>query len=95
MRDIDIVLELHTRADKLEHFGFTSRHFTPDFIEQLKSEMPAVVKEACRDHDLDKIKPTSQILTRLQKRIVKNRKMLDEDSSDSDSDDKVEWQKDA
>eukprot|EP00957_Ditylum_brightwellii_P172615 13140662-Ditylum_brightwellii.AAC.1 len=49
MRDIDIVLELHTHADKLEHFGFT-RHFTPDFIKQLKSEMPAVVKEACRDH---------------------------------------------
>eukprot|EP00957_Ditylum_brightwellii_P024914 1883992-Ditylum_brightwellii.AAC.1 len=57
--------------------------------------MPAVVKKTCCDHDFDKINPTHQYLTYLQKRIVKNRKMLDKDCSDSDSDDKVEWQKDA
>ena len=92
MRDIDIVLELHARADELEHFGF-ERYFTHAFIKQFKGEIPALMREARRDHYLGKIKPNRFYPTRLQKRIVKNRRLLDAESSDVDNDDdEVEWQ---
>ena len=47
--DTDIVLELHTRADKLIHFGY-HRQFNAKFFSGLKREMRKLVKEAQCDH---------------------------------------------
>ncbi|KAL7540988.1 hypothetical protein ACHAXR_010540 [Thalassiosira sp. AJA248-18] len=79
-----ILLELHTRAEKLKYFHF-DRHFTPAFFKGLKDEMQDVVRAAKKDHDLDKIKPTRQYLTRLQRRIKRNKM----------SEDAVDWKHDA
>lgn len=79
-----IVTELYYLARKLEHFRY-DRHFHDKFFKGLFEEMPKLVREAKMDHDLDKIKPTRKYMTRLQRRIKRN-KMLEKD---------VDWKKDA
>ena len=49
----DIVTKLHFLADKLGVFNYS--HFSDTFIARLKKEMWGVVKEAKRDHDLERI----------------------------------------
>ena len=84
MNDADIVTVLHYWADKLTAFGY--RHFNDKFIKNLKKEMPSLVKEAKRDHDLDRIPSSRQYQTRMQRRI--KRKNLPTDSS-------LDWRNDA
>ena len=61
--DADIVTQLHLLIDKLKSFGY--KCFTEGFLRQLKKELPQVVKEADRDHDLDRIDCSKQFLTRI------------------------------
>ena len=65
--DAEVVTKLHLLIDKLTHFGY--KRFTECFLRQLKKELPQVVKEADRDHDLDRIDCSKQFRTRMQKRI--------------------------
>ena len=74
--DAEIVTKLHLLIDKLIYFGY--KQFTERFIKQLKKEIPEVVKEADRDHDLDRIDCSTQFKTRMQRRI--KRKKLNKDS---------------
>jgi hypothetical protein len=76
LSDADIVTVNYHRADKLDFFRY--RHFDDNFKQQLRHEMPRLVREAKRDHDLDRIPPSKEYKTRLQKRI--RRKKLDDDA---------------
>ena len=67
----EIVTKLHYLADKLIYFKYDA-YFTEGFIKRLKKELPDVVKEAKRDHDLDRIKGNKQYHTRLQKRMKRH-----------------------
>ena len=78
--DTEIVTKLHYLADKLMMYQYES-HFTEGFIRRLKKEIPDVVKEAKRDHDLERIQGNKQYHTRLQKRM-KRYKILNEDDMD-------------
>ena len=70
--DANIVTRLHLLADsKLVHFGYT--HFTEEFIVELKKEIPKVVAEANRGHDLDMISPSKLFESRMQKQIKKKK----------------------
>ena len=71
MTTADIPTVLDDLANKLTAFGF--RHFDEKFLKKLKKEMPALVKEAKANHDLDSIPPTRKYQTRLQKRIRKKK----------------------
>ena len=51
----EIVTKLHYLADKLIYFKYDA-YFTEWFIKCLKKELPDVVKEVKRDHDLNRIK---------------------------------------
>ena len=51
--DVEIITKLFPVADKLLSFGYN--HFTEEFIAQLKKELPRIVKEADKYHDLDTI----------------------------------------
>ena len=68
--DAEIITMLHPLAGKLIHFGYT--HFTEEFIVQLKKELPKIVEEANKEHDLDIIKPSTVFQTRMEKRIKRN-----------------------
>ena len=74
--DAEIVTKLHLLIDKLIYFGY--KQFTERFIKQLKKEIPEVIKEADRDHDLDRIDCSTQFKTRMQRRI--KRKKLNKDT---------------
>ena len=69
--DTEIVTKLHYLADKLVFFKYNFT-FTEGFIKRLKKEMPCVVKEAKRDHDLNRIKGDNKYHTRLQKRMKRH-----------------------
>ncbi len=84
LSEADIVSVNHYRADQLEHFRY--RHFTDKFIKTLKKEMPALVKEAKRDHDLGRIPASKEYKTRLQERI---RRKKPEDGEE------ISWKEDA
>ena len=71
--DVEIITKLFPLADKLLSFGYN--HLTKEFIAQLKKELPRIVKEADKYHDLDTINCSKQFKTRMQKRI--GRKKLD------------------
>lgn len=60
-------------AENLPSFGYPE--FDDKFIQQLKKEIPDVVEEAIRDHDLDCLHTSDQYQTRMQKR--RKRKNLD------------------
>ena len=80
-----VVTVLHALAEKLAVIGF--RQFDESFIDKLCKEQGKVVKEAKRDHDLDRIPASRQYQTRLQKRI--RRKKLPTHGTEAD------WKKDA
>ena len=82
--ETEIVTKLHYLADKLIRFKYDS-YFTEGFIRRLKKEIPDVVKEAKRDHDLDRIEGNSQYHTRLQKRMKR---------SNIQNKDDMDWKKD-
>ena len=63
--DAGIIIILHPIADKMFHFGYT--HFTEEFIAQLKMELPKIVEEANKDHNLDLIEPAKLFKTRMEK----------------------------
>ena len=67
----EIVTKLHYLADKLIYFKYDA-YFTEWFIKCLKKELPGVVKEAKRDHDLNRIKGNKHYHTRLQKRMKRH-----------------------
>ena len=67
--DAEVVTVLHPLADQLKFFGYT--RFTQEFIDELKKELPNIVEEANKDHDLDKILPSMQYKSRMEKRIRK------------------------
>ena len=69
--ETEIVTKLHYLADKLVYFKYAG-YFTEGFIKRLKKELPDVVKEARRDHDLDRIKGNKQYYTRLQRRMKRH-----------------------
>ena len=48
------------------NFGYT--HFTEEFIVQLKVELPNIVEEANKDHNLYLIEPSKLFKTRMEKR---------------------------
>ena len=85
MSTADVVTVLHALAEKLAVIGF--RQFDESFIDKLCKEQAKVVKEAKRDHDLDRIPASRQYQTRLQKRI--RRKKLPTHGTE------VDWKKDA
>ena len=74
--DDEVITILNPLADQLKYFGYT--HFTQDFIDKLKKELPKLVEEANHDHDLDKIKPSRTFKSRMEKRI--RRKKLDKNT---------------
>ena len=80
----EIVTKLHYLADKLIMYKYDS-YFTEGFISCLKKEIPDVVKEAKRDHDLDRIEGNKHYHTRLQKRMKK---------SNIQNKDDMDWKKD-
>ena len=65
----EVVTVLNPLADQLKSFGYT--HFTEEFIDKLKMELPNIIEEANKDHDLDKILPSMQYESRMEKRIRK------------------------
>ena len=69
--ETEIVTKLHYLVDKLVYFKYAG-YFTEGFIKRLKNELPDVVKEARRDHDLDRIKGNKQYYTRLQRRMKRH-----------------------
>ena len=69
--DTEIVTVLHPLVDKLIHFGYPQ--FTEDFLNQMKKEIPKLLNEVNRHHDLDEIKPSKLFKTRMQKRIKKKK----------------------
>ena len=69
--DTEIVTKLHYLADKLVFFKYNFT-FTEGFIKRLKKEMTCVVKEAKRDHDLNRIEGDNKYHTRLQKRMKRH-----------------------
>ena len=85
MSTADVVTVLHALTEKLAVIGF--RQFDESFIDRLCKEQAKVVKEAKRDHDLDRIPASRQYQTRLQKRI--RRKKLPTNGTE------VDWKKDA
>lgn len=85
MSTADVVTVLYALAEKLMVFGFPQ--FNESFIEKLRKEQPKVVREAKKDHDLDRIPSTRQYQTRLQKRI--KRKKLHLQGTE------VDWKRDA
>ena len=64
--DAEVITMLHPLADKLLYVGYT--HFKEYFIVQLKRELPRIVEETNKDHDLDTIKPSKLFQTRMEKR---------------------------
>ena len=74
--DAEVVTVLNPLANQLKFFGYT--RFTEEFIDKLKMELPKIVEEANKDHDLDKIVPSMQYKSRMEKRIRK--KKLDKDT---------------
>mmetsp|Transcript_18351 Transcript_18351/g.31057 ORF Transcript_18351/g.31057 Transcript_18351/m.31057 type:complete len:160 (+) Transcript_18351:319-798(+) len=76
MSDADIATVNYYRADKLDCFRY--RHFDSKFKEKLRKEMPDLVREAKRDHNLGRIPESKEYKTRLQKRI--RRKKPDSDT---------------
>ena len=84
MTDTDIVVTNHKRADLLKYFRY--KHFDDRFIDRLKKEMSALVKEAKRDHDLGRIPSSKAFKTRLQERIRRKKPADGED---------IPWEKDA
>ena len=75
MDDTTIVTTLHYLVDKLSLFQH--EEFTDTFMTRLKKEMKPLVKEAKRDHDLDRIIPTKSFQTRMEQRV--KRKNLGDD----------------
>ena len=73
--DAETVTKLHLLIDKLTYFGY--KNFTDTFITQLTKEIPEVVKESVRNHDLDRIDCSMQLNLRMQRRI--KRKKLNKD----------------
>lgn len=67
----EIVTKLHYLADKIIYLKYDG-YFTEGFIKRLKKELPGVVKEAKRDHELDRIKGNKQYHTRLQKKMKRH-----------------------
>ena len=61
---MEIVIKLDYLADKLIYFKCDA-YFIEGFIKHLKKELPGVVKEAKRDHDLNRIKGNKQYHTGL------------------------------
>ena len=80
----DIVTVLYELTDMLTVFGF--RQFDDRFMKALRKEQPHLVKEAKRDHNLEKIPSTRQYQTRMQRRI--RRKQLEKDTV-------LDWKQDA
>ena len=75
-----IVTVLYGMAEKLKFFKYKSI-FRDDFIDRLKREMPSVVKEAKKDHNLDNIQGSRQYFTRMQHRM-KRYNVADKESMD-------------
>ena len=87
MSDADIATVNYYRADKLDCFRY--RHFDSKFKEKLRKEMPDLVREAKRDHNLGRIPESKEYKTRLQKRI--RRKKPDSDTVLSQENDAGEY----
>jgi len=68
MSETDIYTTLYNLADKLKYFHY-DKTITDQLLENLKKEMPKLVEEAKRDHDLDRIPSSKRYKTRLQQRI--------------------------
>ena len=73
LSDADIVTLLHDLAEKLKATKF-KQFENKSFMRRLKEEMPALVKAAKRDHDLNKFEPSRRYKTRLQRRIKRTGK---------------------
>ena len=83
--ETEVVTKLYHMAEKLKHFKYDNI-FTDGFISRLKKEMPAVVKAAHHNHDLDGIEGSRQYFTRMQRRM-KRYNVTDKNDMD--------WKKDA
>ena len=68
--DTEIVTILHPLANKLKHFGY--RHFTQEFIDNLKIELHLIVQESYQNGVLVSIRST-RFKTRMVKRIKKRK----------------------
>ena len=78
--ETDIVTVLYGMAEKLKFFKYKNI-FRDDFIDRLKREMPSVVKEAKRSHNLNNIQGSRQYSTRVQHRM-KRYNVADKESMD-------------
>ena len=70
--EYEIVTFLHYEAKKLLNFNY--HNFTPELIRWLNNELPNMVAEYNRYHDLDKLLTTNKFQTRIHK-IIKRKKL--------------------
>ena len=70
---------LELLADELKNFEY--RHFTDEFIQELKKEIPLAVEHANSEFDWDTIPATQQFKTRIDRKI-KRRNLPDDENVD-------------